>query len=107
LRGTEARRHLAQHKTSWRHVDDGNVRVDALHYAGARERVAAVLQQLVLSVPGDMVGDHQHAAQASDQVHGATARRYGVVAASGPVGEISIGGNLERPEDTDINVAAA
>ena len=75
-------------------------------HAGAGQRQVAALQQLVLVALGGVLHHHDHALDAGHQVHG-PAHALDHLAGDHPVGEVAVHRHLHRPQDRQVDVAAA
>ena len=89
------------------HINHRQVRIDARHHGAASERVGASLHKFGLAFLGHMRGHDKNALHARDQIHGAANGGNCVVGAGGPIGQVAVGGNLQRAQYGKIKMAAA
>ena len=54
-----------------------------------------------------MAGHHIHGLGARDEVHSPADRGHRAASTGGPVGQVAVGGDLQCPEDADVEMAAA
>src|SRR5439155_23309877 len=87
-------------------VQDGEVGDDTANYTAAGRRQVARGDQLGLSRRGDVVGEYDDAAGATDQIHRA-AHAFDHRAGHHPVGQITSHANLHSAKHSDVDVAAA
>ena len=87
-------------------AEDRQLGDDDVDRAGRGQRVRAPLDHLGLASRRRGGHRHDHAAGADDEVHRA-ADAEDVLAGHGPVRDVSVAADLERPEHGDVDVAAA
>ena len=66
-----------------------------------------MLHKFGLAFLGHVRCHYKHALHASDQIHGAAHGGNCVVGAGGPIGQVAVGGNLQRAQHGKIKMAAA
>ena len=88
------------------HVEHGEVGDDPLHHGLAGERQAALLDDLVRAVLGDVLHEHDDLLRAVDEVHRAT-HPLDHLPGDHPVGDVAGRGDLHRAEDRGVDLPAA
>src|SRR5215217_1892471 len=87
-------------------IKDADVGDDPLHHSPAGVGQAALVNDLVRTVPGHVLHDHDHSLGAVHQVHGA-AHAFDHLPGNRPVGDVTLLGYLHGAQDGDVDLAAS
>src|SRR5437899_350638 len=89
-----------------RAFEGGEVGIHALHAADASQRISALVDDLALALLGEQIHHDPGLLGADGKVHRAADGRNRALLAGAPVREIAGGGDLERTQHADVEMAA-